>query len=225
MGLFLLLFAAPVYNGEMVHRHCRRNENWLYRSLWSKLSERERKRERKKNTLKLPFIKGLSLTFPLFIFFLTMTCFWPWKFLTVFQRWRFFYFHECFSWFLILTFCLFFKVVSEEAEKHQVHPQPWPQGHDLGAEDRDLGPSADQSRTDENIPRGHPWSSVPDHASPSPTTNPRLTAKGRLAEEGVSEYPGAKRTGSERWDDLHEFHYLIFHTGFIWVYFKQLVKR
>lgn len=32
--------------------------------------QREREKEReKKNTLKLPFIKGLSLTFPLFIFF------------------------------------------------------------------------------------------------------------------------------------------------------------
>lgn len=170
--------------------------------------QREKEREKKnyvKITLRwIPFIKGLSLSFPFFIL-QTMTCFWPWKFFTILQRWRFFNF-EIFIQFLDCDFFPhFFKVVSEEAEKHQVHPQPWPQCHDLGTEDRDLGPSADQSRTDGHIPRSHPRSSDPDHASPSSTTNLRLTATGRLAEKGVSEYPGAKRTGSERWDDLHEF--------------------
>lgn len=89
---FLLFFAAPIYYGEVVHRHCSRYENWLYRTLWSKLSERER--ERKKSCVRIilrwiPFIKGLFLSFPFFLFFKTMTCFLPWKFLIVFQRWLF----------------------------------------------------------------------------------------------------------------------------------------
>lgn len=201
---FLLFFAAPIYYGEVVHRHCSRYENWLYRTLWSKLSEREKEREKSCVRIILrwiPFIKGLFLSFPFFLFFKTMTCFLPWKFLIVFQRWLFLA-SNFFNGFWIVNFFLhFFKVVSEEAEKHQVHAQPWPQCHDLGAEGRDTGPSADQSRAGGHISRGHPRSSNPDHSSSSPSTNLCLTATGRLAEEGVSKYPGAKRTGSERWDD------------------------
>lgn len=89
---FLLFFAAPIYYGEVVHRHCSRYENWLYRTLWSKLSEREKEREKSCVRIILrwiPFIKGLFLSFPFFLFFKTMTCFLPWKFLIVFQRWLF----------------------------------------------------------------------------------------------------------------------------------------
>lgn len=129
----------------------------------------------------------------------------PWKFLIVFQRWLFLALNFFNGFWIVIFFLHFFKVVSEEAEKHQVHTQPWPQCHDLGAEGRDTGPSADQSRAGGHISRGHPRSSNPDHSSSSPSTNLCLTATGRLAEEGVSKYPGAKRTGSERWNDLHEF--------------------
>lgn len=75
---FLLFFAAPIYYGEVVHRHCSRYENWLYRTLWSKLSERERERE-KKAALELysdeyHSSKDFSCHFP-FLFFKTMTFF------------------------------------------------------------------------------------------------------------------------------------------------------
>lgn len=89
---FLLFFAAPIYYGEVVHRHCGRYENWLYSTLWSKLSEREKKRE-KKAALELysdeyHSSKDFSCHFSFFIL-ITMTCFLPWKFLIVFQRWLF----------------------------------------------------------------------------------------------------------------------------------------